>query len=260
MTETNQSSSRKADIQAATPGTDAHSQDNQAPQAAPHKESLLGNLLLNIILPTLILTKLSGDNWLGSKWAIVVALAFPFIYGLRDLRRSGKVNFFSALGIISILLTGGMSLLELDAKYIAIKEAAIPGLLGIATIASLYTRWPLVRTLIYNERILDTRKIAHALEHRGNTTLFERTLQQASWMIAGSFFLSSTLNYILAEMLLKSPPGTEAFNEELGKMTALSFPVIALPATIILMLVLVFLFRRIGKLTGLSLEEIMVQQ
>ncbi|SDZ88980.1 VC0807 family protein [Microbulbifer marinus] len=226
----------------------------------PKKEGLLANLLLNIVIPTLILTKLSGDDWLGTKWAIVVALAFPLLYGLRDLLQSGKVNFFSALGITSILLTGGISLLELDAKYIAIKEAAIPGLLGIATVLSLYTRWPLVKTLIYNDRILDTSKIAGVLAGNGNESAFERTLQQASWMIAGSFFLSSALNYILAKVLLQSPPGTEAFNEELGKMTALSFPVIALPATIILMLVLFFLFRRIGKLTGLKLEEIMVQQ
>ncbi|MCA0900610.1 VC0807 family protein [Microbulbifer agarilyticus] len=258
MTDSKQTHSNTTNV-APQPETAGKSSVQQAQKPA-HKESLLGNLLLNIVIPTLILTKLSGDDWLGTKWAIVVALAFPLIYGLRDLLRSGKVNFFSALGVISILLTGGISLLELDAKYIAIKEAAIPGLLGVATIASLYTRWPLVRTLIYNDRILDTGKIADHLSVNGNETAFERTLQQASWMIAGSFFLSSTLNYILAEVLLQSPPGTEAFNEELGKMTALSFPVIALPATIILMLVLVFLFRRIGKLTGLSLEEIMVQQ
>lgn len=226
----------------------------------PKKESLLANLALNIVIPTLILTKLSGDDWLGTKWAIVVALAFPLLYGLRDLLQTGKVNFFSALGIISILLTGGISLLELDPEYIAIKEAAIPGLLGVATVASLYTRWPLVRTLLYNDKILDTRKIATALAGNDNEGAFDRTLHQASWMIAGSFFLSSTLNYILARVLLTSAPGTESFNEELGKMTALSFPVIALPATIILMLVLFFLFRRIGKLTGLKLEEIVVQQ
>ncbi|SDJ58532.1 VC0807 family protein [Microbulbifer yueqingensis] len=226
----------------------------------PQRESLLANLLLNIVIPTVILTKLSGDDWLGTKWAIVVALAFPLAYGARDLMRSGKVNFFSALGVISILLTGGISLLELDAKYIAIKEAAIPGLLGVATVASLYTPWPLVKTLLYNDRVLDTGKIAEALAGKGNESAFERTLRQASWMIAGSFFLSSTLNYILAKVLLQSPPGTEAFNAELGKMTALSFPVIALPATVILMLVLFFLFRRIGKLTGLKLEEIVTQQ
>ncbi|WP_308366828.1 MULTISPECIES: VC0807 family protein [unclassified Microbulbifer] len=242
------------------PTTAATEQKPKKESLQPKKESLLANLLINIVIPTLILTKLSGDNWLGTKWAIVVALAFPLLYGLHDLYRSGKINFFSALGTVSVLLTGGISLLELDAEYIAVKEAAIPGLLGIATVASLYTRWPLVKTLLYNDRILDTGKIARALANRGTESAFERTLQQASWMIACSFFLSSTLNYILAKVLLQSPPGTEAFNEELGKMTALSFPVIALPATAILMLVLIFLFRRIGKLTGLKLEEIMVQQ
>ncbi len=248
MTETNPTSS------AATRERSAGAQQQ------PQRESLLANLLLNIVIPTLILTKLSGDDWLGTKWAIVVALAFPLAYGARDLMRSGKVNFFSALGVISIVLTGGISLLELDAKYIAIKEAAIPGLLGIATVASLYTPWPLVRTLLYNERILDTSRVAAALADNGNEAAFEKTLQQASWMIAGSFFVSSTLNYILAKVLLQSPPGTEAFNAELGKMTALSFPVIALPATVILMLALFFLFRRIGKLTGLKLEDIVAQQ
>ncbi|MBB3060209.1 VC0807 family protein [Microbulbifer rhizosphaerae] len=226
----------------------------------PKKESLLANLLINIVIPTLILTKLSGDNWLGTKWAIVVALAFPLLYGLHDLYRSGKVNFFSALGTISVLLTGGISLLKLDAEYIAIKEAAIPGLLGIATVASLYTRWPLVKTFLYNDMVLDTAKIARVLAGNGNQGAFERTLQHASWMIAGSFFLSSTLNYILAKLMLQSPPGTEAFNIELGKMTMVSYGVIFVPTAIILLLALFFLLYRIVKLTGLKLEEIMAQQ
>ena len=258
MTDSNQTNPSQLIDAAKEPAPEQRQQS--APENAPKKESFLGNLLLNIVIPTLILTKLSGDDWLGTKWAIVVALAFPLAYGLRDLLASGKVNFFSALGIVSILLTGGISLLELDAEYMAIKEAAIPGLLGVATMVSLYTRWPLVKTLIYNDRILDTTKIARALSHNGNTEAFDRTLLHTSWMIAGSFFLSSALNYILAKIMLVSPPGTEAFNAELGKMTAMSYPVIFVPATIILMFALFFLFRRIGKLTGLKLEEIVVQQ
>ncbi|MCG8393816.1 MAG: MFS transporter [Pseudomonadales bacterium] len=232
------------------------SQDKATAKSQPPRESLLANLLINIVIPALILAKLSGDDWLGTKWAIVVALAFPLAYGLRDLFQSGKVNFFSALGIISILLTGGISLMELDAKYIAIKEAAIPGLLGLATIASLRTRWPLVKTFLYNDKVLNTEKIADHLADRGNESAFERTLKQASWMVAGSFFLSSALNYILAKVILTSPPGSEAFNAELGKMTALSYPVIVVPSMIVLILAMFFLFRRIGKLTGLKLEDI----
>ncbi|MCO1335049.1 MFS transporter [Microbulbifer sp. OS29] len=226
----------------------------------PQKEGFLGNLAFNVIIPTLILTKLSGDEWLGTTWALIVALAFPLGYGLRDLLRLGKVNFFSALGIIGILLTGGISLLELDPQYIAIKEAAIPGLLGLATAISVYTRWPLVKTLLYNDKILNTSKIAQTLKTNGNQLAFDRTLRQTSWIVAGSFFFSSALNYILAKMIVTSPPGTEAYNTELGEMTALGYLVIAVPSALILMAALFFLFSRIGKLTGLKLEEVMVAQ
>ncbi|MGK0445517.1 MAG: hypothetical protein ACJA1U_002464 [Bermanella sp.] len=251
-------------------------------QTPAKKESMLANLLLNIVIPTLILMKGSESPWLlaqlqgidaqlgwalgvfyqdhGIRLAIVVALAFPIIYGLHDFKRAGKVNMFSALGVFSILLTGGISLLELDPQYIAIKEAAIPGILGLVTVISLKTRFPLVKTFLYNDKILRVDRIAQALEENGTQQAFEKSLKVASWLVAGSFFLSSFLNYVLAKWIIVSPAGTAAFNEELGKMTALSFPVISVPATIVMMAALFYLFRSIKKLTGLGLEDVMVEQ
>lgn len=232
--------------------------NTQAP--SPKRENLLVNLLLNIIIPTLILTKLSGEEHLGTQWSIIVALAFPIAYGLNDFRSSGKVNLFSALGVLSIFLTGGISLLQLDPKYIAIKEAAIPGLFGLATLISVKTRYPLVKTFLYNEKVLQVDKVSAALEKSGNQNAFVAALNNASYLVAVSFFLSSALNYGLAKYLLVSAPGTEAFNAELGKMTALSFPVIAVPATLVMMSALFYLFKRIKTLTHLDLEDILVHQ
>ncbi len=232
----------------------------EIPANKPKKESLLANLLLNIVIPTLVLTKLSGDDYLGTKLAIIVALAFPILYGANDLIRNGKINFFSALGIISVALTGGMSLMELPPEYIAIKEAAIPGLIGLAVLISIKTKYPLVRTFLYNDKFLQTDKVEAALQERGKMDDFNKAMRNASIMLASSFFLSSALNYILAKMLLVSEPGTEAFNAELGKMTALSFPVIAVPATIIMMGTLFYVFRSITRLSGLSLDDIVVDQ
>lgn len=226
----------------------------------PKRESMLLNLALNIIIPTVILTKLSGDEHLGTQWAIVVALAFPILYGINDFRHSKKVNLFSALGVLSITLTGGISLLELDPQYIVIKEAGVPALFGIATLISLRTRYPLVKTLLYNDKILQVDKVADALERTNNQNAFDGALVKASYLITLSFFVSSVLNYALAKYLLVSPPGTEAFNAELGKMTALSFPVIAVPATIMMMGALFYLFHQIKKLTELDLEDILIQQ
>ena len=223
------------------------------------KENILVNLLINIVIPTVILSKFSGEAALGTKWAVVVALAFPIGYGLWDMRQTGKVNLFSILGVISVALTGGMALLELPPKYIVIKEAGIPALFAIFTLISLKTPYPLVKTFLYNDKVMQIDKVNGALAKFGNQQDFNRALVNASYLVALSFVVSSILNYILATMILVSPPGTEAFNAELGTMNALSFPVIAIPATIVLMFALFYLFKRIKALTHLDLEDILIQ-
>lgn len=225
-------------------------------QPKPKKESFLANLLMNIVIPTLILTKLSGNEYLGATWGLIVALAFPVSYGLHDFITNKKINVFSALGIVSVLLTGGLSLLQLAPKYFAIKEAAIPGILGIVTLLSIRTRYPLVKTFIYNDKVLKINKVDAAILQYGTHKQFERTLTNASLMIAASFFLSSILNYVLAKIILISQPGTAEFNAELGKMTALSYPIIALPMMIIMMGTLFYVFRSIRLLTHLTLEQV----
>jgi hypothetical protein len=225
-------------------------------QTTPQKQSMLANLAFNIIIPTLILTKLSSEDYLGPVYSIIVALSFPIGYGIRDYLQTHKTNFFSILGIFSVIMTGGMSLLQLDPEYIAIKEAAIPAIFGIATLISIRTRFPLVRTFLYNDQILHVDKVKAALQIHNGEGDFEQRLAHTSFMVASSFFLSSVLNYILAKTILISEPGSVAFTEELGKMTALSFPVIALPSTIVLMAALFYLLHHIKKLTGLELEDI----
>ena len=236
---------------------------NQEPpekKAPEKKESLLLNLAFNIAIPTLVLTKLSGDDYLGIKLAIVVALSFPIIYGIRDFFSRGKINFFSALGVISVSLTGGISPMELDAVYIAIKEASIPALFGMATLASLKTSQPLIHMFLLNDAVMGTAKIKAALEANKRQAEFDRLLVNASWILAGSFLLSAFLNYFLAIYMLTAEPGTIEFNEQLGKMTALSFPVIAVPAMLVMIGDMFYLFRGIKRLTGYPLEEIIKQK
>ena len=235
-------------------------QDTSSPtKEKPRKESMLANIMLNIVIPTLILTKGSKEEYLGPTLGIIVALAFPIGYGIYDYVKTRKINIFSAIGVVSVILTGGISLMKLPPEYMAIKEASIPGLLGLATLVSVYTRYPLVRTFLYNDKIMQVNKVHEALERFNNTQAFERTLNNASYLLAGSFFLSSALNYILAKMVLVSPPGTEEYNAELGTMTALSFPVITVPSMLVLIAAMFYLFRSITRLTHMHWEEIMVQ-
>lgn len=231
-------------------------------QQTPKKprNGFLGNLAFNIVIPVVILSRFNGEDSLGPAWSIVLALSFPILYGLWDLKASGKINALSVLGIVSVMLTGGISLLELDPQYIAIKEAAIPGAIGIAVMISQYTRFPLVRTLILNGQMIRVDDLYTALAARGNVMLFDKRLSQASYIVAASFFLSSTLNYVLATVILVSPPGTPEFSAELGRMTALSYPVIAIPSMIVLMIAIWFVFSSVKRLTGQSLESFLPGQ
>ncbi len=220
------------------------------------KENPFVNLIINIVLPVVVLTVLSKEAYLGPVWGLVLALSFPLVYGLYDLLKNRHFNFFSLLGLISILLTGGIGLLQLDPFWLAVKEASIPLLIGIVVIVSLKTRYPLVKLLIYNDNIINIETVTQALEAHSAVAAFEKRLLQASWLLALSFFVSALLNFVLARVIVVSPPGTEAFNAELGKMTALSYPVIVLPSMAILLFSLWFLISGIHKLTQLEWEQI----
>ncbi len=214
------------------------------------------SLLVNIAIPAVILMKLSGEDRLGPVYGLLVALAFPLTYGIVDLFRRRKVNFISALGVVSILLTGGIGLLQLDPKWIAVKEAAVPLIIGLAVIGSLKTPYPIVRSMLYNDKIIDVPAVDAHLERYGTKTQFERSLVTASWLLAASFFVSAVLNFVLARLIVKSPAGSVAFNEELGRMTALSYPVIVLPSMAVMFVAMWYLFRSIKRLTHMDLEDI----
>ena len=212
-------------------------------------------ILFNIFIPVIILTRFSSDEYLGPSLGVAIALAFPLGFGLWELKKVGKFSFISILGIVSVLLTGGISLLELDVKYIAIKEALVPGLIAIAIFVSQHTKYPLLKTMLFNQNTLDVERIEKALADKGNLDKLPKVQTVASNILGASFIFSSAMNYILAKMIVVSPTGTEAFNNELGRMTALSYPVIAIPSMILFFVALYYLLNSIKKLSGLTLEE-----
>lgn len=215
------------------------------------------DLLVSIVIPSIILMKFSGDNDLGSVNALIVALAFPISWGLYELLRYRITNYIAILGLVSVFLTGGIGLFKLDTEWLAIKEAAIPGLLGIIVLITAQMQKPLIKTLLYNPTLLDTDKIDRILQEKGYDKAFDTRLLNATYMLSGTFFFSSVMNYILAKWIVMSPAGSSAFNEELGQLTLISYPVIAIPSMVMMIAIFYFLWRSIKGFTGLTFEEIL---
>lgn len=231
------------------------SDDNDNP-LINRKENPLVSIAVNILIPAFILFYLSNDEYLGSKLGFVVALAFPFCYGVYDFMQRRKINFIAALGLINVLLTGGIGLLEIDNHWLAVKEATIPALIGLAVLASVKTKYPLIKTLFYNDLIVDTAKVDEELETRASKPAFNDLIVRSTVILSSSFLVSSVLNYILAKLIVVSDPGTAAYNQELGKLTLMSYPVIVVPSMIVMGFAFWYLYRGIKRLTGLNAESI----
>jgi hypothetical protein len=230
--------------------------DSSENKPALKRENLLLNLVCNIVVPTIILMKFSSDRWLGPLWGLVVALAFPIGYGVWDFARRRRANVISMVGFVSVLLSGGLGLLKIDGFWFAVKDAAMPTVIGIAVLVTAGSKRSLVNQFLYNDQIIDTAKVDAALDARGNREAFAQLLRRASWWLAGTFLVSAVLNFFLARYLIRGTPGTEEFNAGLGKMHFWNWPVIALPSMIMLVAILWRLIGGVQRLSGLEQEAI----
>ncbi len=227
------------------------------PSANPNP---LVNILVNIVFPAVILNKFSGPERLGPFLALILGLSLPLLFGAWEFYTTRHRNFVSILGFVSILLTGGLGLLQVDGLWFAVKEASIPALIGIATIVSVKTKSPFVKLMLYNDKVVNIPVVDAALDKNQARPGFERLMLSTTMVLAASFALSAVLNFFLAVWLLKSPAGTPEFNEELGKMTALSYPVIVVPSLLVMMIAVWMLIRGLKRLTGLEMHDILSDQ
>lgn len=243
-----------------------HKNSPAAEKPPVKKENTFLNLGFNILLPIFILNK--GKKWFGhllepyfedvAVGVLIIAVLFPVGYFIYDYITRKKINIFSILGLVSVLLTGGIGILNIPTEWFAIKEATIPALLGLAVLISLWTPYPLIRTLLYNRDVMDIDRVQAALVSHQKETLFDKLLTKCTWLLAGSFLVSAVLNYLLARKIVVSPSGTDAFNAEVGKMMAWSWPIIAVPSFAIMAYILWLLIRGIREMTGLTLEQVLM--
>ena len=244
--------------------------------SSPKRENMFLNLGFNLLLPIVILRK--GDEWMGESLAnftdstpesavvgtiiLLLAISFPVSYGILDLIRRRKWNFFSILGSISALLTGGIGLLPgANVLMFAIKESALPAILGMITIITLRTKKPLVRLFLYNPEIIKVSLVEHKLKELGTKSHFDKLLVKCTWLIGLSFAVSAVLNFILSRMIVVTEPSIDkiAFNDEVGQMMGWSLPVISIPCMVVSGYAFWLLIKGIRKFTGLSMEEVMAQ-
>lgn len=250
-----------------------------------HQEHPLANILINVLIPVLVLSYLSKDPELQEKlgkearvWhigplkAIIVAVALPLGYGIWHFIKTRKANFFSGLGLFSVALTGGLTLYlwnpdgtvkEHAGLLFGLKEAAIPLALGTAVFFSRRSATPMLNVFLYNDSLFDIPKIEKRVEENERKPGYDKLLDQANAMFAGSFFLSSALNLVMALWFFRgfdrsAADALEVYNGIIGKLTGWGFAIIGIPLLAIMFFILKRLMSGLSDLTGLKEDEILL--
>jgi hypothetical protein len=251
--------------------------------AKPPRENPLTNILVNVLIPVLSLSYLSKDPALldnpkffhiGPVWALVVALSLPVGYGLWFLWKHRSANFFSILGLVSVLLTGGLTLFlwredgSVDSSapiLFGLKEGSIPFILGLAVFASHWSRTPLLNTFLYNDQIFDVKRINGVIEKKGEQVAYRKLLFHCTLIFAGSFLISTVLNFFLAQYFLSPDKidydavnARDLYNQAVGKITGWGFAVIGVPIMGILLFCMIYLLKGLRRLTGLENEALLL--
>ncbi|MDR0728173.1 MAG: hypothetical protein LBF21_00965 [Puniceicoccales bacterium] len=214
------------------------------------------DLVWNIFLPAILMTWL--DDWTGCSpvWALGIALMLPLGFGLKDFFEKGRCNIFSAIGLLDVLLTGGIGLLQLPKDWIAVKESFVPSVLGLIVLGTLRTSRPFFQIILQQHFIFNGRIIEQASGDEGSRPSWDRLMRQGTWLIFFPFLLSAILNFILARYFIHSETGTTAFNKEMGRLLVWGHLFIILPCSLLLLLTFIHVAKGICRITGCSLSEL----
>lgn len=225
-------------------------------------ENPLLNILINIILPVFVLNKLGKH--LDPKLTLIVALAFPLVYGVQDYIRRHHKNYVSLLGVINILMTGGLALMALEGHWFAVKEAALPFVLGLFVLGSRWSKNPAARLIFCNPQVLNMELIGQKLDEHRRAEDFQSLLERTTLWLSLSFFVSAALNFFIAlrvfvaiDPALDMAVREQVLNEQIARMTWMGFAVIALPL-MFFSAALVFLFlKRLSVMTEMPVNSLL---
>lgn len=213
----------------------------------------IAELVATVVIPAFTLIFLTSEDRLGPIWGLVLALTPPFVWSIVSMVREGQVSVLAVISLASVMLTGGVGLLRLDAAWYAVKEAIVPAGMGIGAFFSATTRFAVVQVLL--DRLLDLDRVrSTAGEQAGEV---DRAIQVATRRVGGVLLATAAVTWVLSRWVVVSEGGSEAFADELGRYTLLSVPVLMIPSTIAMAWVLNQVFLTIEAATGEEPESFM---
>jgi intracellular septation protein A len=216
---------------------------------------LLVQFVINFVIPLVILTRFSDESQLGATRGLLLALAFPVVYELYNVRKRRKLSVVSALAIGGILVTGAIGLLGLSEGWLAVRRSVPYFAMSLAVLISIGLKRPLLSLLL--PHILDMKKVGAAAKKKQMSDVLAMLIQRAGLLLSGVLLAIGMISFALTKIVIMSEVGTSGFNQEYARLRLWSLAATTLPLFIGMTGVIFYLARSIEKLTGLDIDDLM---
>ena len=214
---------------------------------------LFVQLALNFVLPILVLTRFSTPSTLGPTNALLLALAFPVIYELYNIYRTKKLSWLSVIAIGGIAVTGGLGLLHVSPGWLAARRSIPYVFMSLVILISQRINRPLAEIAL--KRVFDMNIVQVCAKKKGTAKKLTKSLTNISYYTSFLFGLIGLTSYLLSRLVVVSPAGAPAFNQEYARLRLLSLPFITLPLLLGFIAIIWYLLHKIEKLTGLDSDD-----
>lgn len=226
--------------------------------------NLVSNLLFSLVIPISILN--STKIPFTPEVKLIIAILFPLLFGAFEWWQTKKHNFLSLFGLVNVIVTGGFGLLHLEGFWFSIKEASFPLLIGVFVYFSGLGKSPLFGKMLMAPEIFNIEKFNQKIQELSRHQDLEKLIKRCNVILSLSFFLSATLNFIIAQKTflpineaLDAEAKAQVLNEQIALMHQRGFIGIALPSMVMLLGLLAYYFKQIEKLTGESIDAFFQQ-
>jgi hypothetical protein len=190
------------------------------------------DIMMGAVIPILILNYLTGP--LGAPMAYLAAALVPVAWVFTDLLFITRhFNFITSYIGLSAIVRGALAFWFVDGWQFALKDSAGAAVAGLVFAGSALAGYPIMRAFLVQALAPDT----PAREESLGRLLAERPVARAIvlgntlvllWNLVGG-----AANFWLNLRIVTAPFGTEAFNQQVAQVNAITRLALALPEFVV---------------------------
>jgi len=206
------------------------------------------DIIMGAVIPIIILDRLSGPEQLGPIAAYVLAAMVPVAWVFVDLFFvTKKFNFITSYVGFSSIVGGLLTFWFVDGLLYAIKDTI--GLLIRVLIfgGSVVVGRPILKYFFIQALNADTPAKAQSLTDLFREPSVDKSFGAATWIVVIETAIAAVINFYLNLQMVLAAFGTEAFNQQVAQVNAITRVALSVPSMLAFMIAMWIMYRAVYR-------------